>query len=147
MDFDGDMFDARTMEQDDADSRVRCRPTVELTVNPRRRCLVDMRIIDGNNGDAGLFLIVRDALFPYLHQRRLDENQSIAARQALDQSSAILACRHSHLGYVFSWQDARGQTYYLAIRETDKLTKRLDRERSAQDEHERRARLRRRRSA
>ena len=103
------------------------RPIIDLTESPKQRRTIAKWTINGYGSDAAFFNLIRDALLPVLAQRNTEEHQARTARQALRYADAIVIERHAHLGYSFCWT-WRCLTFYLAIREDDQLTQKLDRQ-------------------
>lgn len=104
------------------------RPLIDLTDCPRRsRPLVGSWIMSRSGNDTRFFNIIVETLLPFLRRRRIDEEQGRNARQALRQTNELSVARHDHIGYLFSWSDEQ-TVYFIAVREEDTLTARLDEE-------------------
>lgn len=102
------------------------RPAIDLTECPKRnRPLVGDWVLAHSNHDTEFVRLIVDTLLPFLRRRRIETKQGEIARQALMHADAINVYRHARIGYLFAWSSTDA-VYYIAIREEDTLTARLD---------------------
>lgn len=109
------------------DRRQHQRKVIDLKTcpEPRRHHIASWPIgFDDGLLPPDLFIAIRDKVLELLRQRNMDEGQRRGAARVLLRADEITISRYCMSGWMFTWGE--GCRYYLAIRERDPLTLRLD---------------------
>ncbi len=101
---------------------------LDLTDAPirKRGRLVGQWHLDNESDQTAFLNIIKESLYPVLARRHIVAQQAEAARSALADTTTVMLRRYRQRGLVVRWHAADGTAYWLAIRETDKLTARFD---------------------
>lgn len=124
---DGDEVVSKIDRRSRARNRRRSDP-IDLTAAPvrKRGRLVGQWHLDKTSDQTAFLNIIKESLYPVLERRHIIAEQAEAARGALASVASVLLRRYRQRGLVVRWHGLDGTVYWLAIRETDKLTARFD---------------------